>query len=152
MAVNWKNMTSRQKMRLADDRGFYLLEVLIAMAILSIGVLAAAQMQANSMAANTFVAKRGEAQLVAQSTQEMVAGAAYASLTALPASRTVISANNSMIFTVQIIVGGEYQVNLGTAPSSNDPYARNVTINVKYQNKGKEEIMTFITTRSSAEG
>ncbi|MBI9076912.1 MAG: prepilin-type N-terminal cleavage/methylation domain-containing protein [Desulfatibacillum sp.] len=146
------SLAQQIKKRLADSQGFYLIEVLVAMAILSVGVLAAAQMQTNSMGTNTAVSKRGVAMLVAQSQLEIISGRKYSVLAGLISEETVTA--DHMDFIVKISCpGGARQITLDGIPANpaKDPWARDMILDITFQNKGKTETMTFITTRTSAD-
>ncbi|WP_028316310.1 type IV pilus modification PilV family protein [Desulfatibacillum aliphaticivorans] len=124
--------------RLKDQQGAYLIEVLIAMCILSVGVLAAGSMQANSISTNTFISIQGEAMALARSTLEIVVGAEFDSLDTLPPSRTVLTQN-----------GREMTINIDVEHFTAD--LTNVKVSVVYDNRGTTRTMTLETTRSSAE-
>lgn len=124
--------------RLKDQEGAYLIEVLIAMCILSVGVLAAGSMQANSIATNTFISIQDEAMSLARSTLEIVAGTTFDGVGNLPPSRTVLTQN-----------GRKMTVNITVEPFT--AMITNVKISVIYDNRGETRTMTLETLLSDAE-
>lgn len=122
------------------EGGFSIVEVLIAMSILSVGLMALAQMQIVAMHMNRSNTNRAEAEIIAQQQMENVINATWgvngANVAALAGTTTVT--RSSITYNITTTVG---------AVVNN---TRAVQVQVAY-NDGRPKTVTFNTTKTQAE-
>lgn len=129
-----KNLAGRNR-----DRGFSLLEVLIAMSIMSVGLLALAQMQVAAMKANRSTTVRTDAVTVGQEAMERVINSPFGDLGDLGGSEVV--ERNKVQYTVNTTIGSGIT---GLAQSAE------VTVVVSW-NDGRAHAFTLRTVKTFAE-
>lgn len=124
----------------SPEGGFSLVEVLIAMSILSVGLMALAQMQIVAMQMNRSNTNRAEGEMIAQQQMETVINATWgvngAPILALAGTNTVT--RNNITYNVTTTVGDVVNS------------TRTVQVQVTY-NDGRARTITFNTTKSQAE-
>jgi len=101
---------------LNNEKGFSIAEIMIAMLIMSIGLLALAQVQTDSMRSNLLARQRTNSMLVAQTYIEEVLNMDYDDIN----TNTIIKTIDNIIYNIAISV-------------SKDPTfeIKNITVNVK---------------------
>lgn len=134
MNRNKKGLSGRNR-----DRGFSLLEVLIAMSIMSVGLLALAQMQVAAMKANRSTTVRTDAVTVGQEAMERVINSAFGDLGDLNGSELV--ERNGVQYTVTTGIGSAVS---GMVQSAE------VTVSVNW-NDGSPHSFTLRTVKTFAE-
>ncbi len=136
---------SIRKLGRGREGGFSLVEVLIAMSILSVGLMALAQMQIVAMRFNRQNAQRAEAENVAQEQMETVINTTWAP-PAGPPGANVLALDGTQDVTRN---GNTYHVTTSVpGPVVNNTL--NVTVQVTY-NDGVARTITLQTTKSQAE-
>lgn len=78
--INLKNYRVKRAKRLREEKGFTLLEILIAISILAFGLLAVASMQSKAIQGNFFAGGKTEAVTWAQDRMETLMTLPYASV------------------------------------------------------------------------
>ncbi len=143
------------KTRLADvsrdSRGFSLLEVLIAMAIMSVGLLAVAEMQAIGARHQRTVSVRADAMMVAQEIGERVSAVWWEDLDAFSGVQNLQVHGRTYQVTVSMgsIYTTVFDPTAWSVVGANS--SRDVTIEVAFQEQGDNKTITYVTTRSQAE-
>lgn len=127
--------------RICKDHGFSILEVLIALSIFSIGILAVAQMQIVAMNNNKTVAMRSDAMWMGQERMESVAARAFSELSSLVGTTTKIFRHRTYDVTVT----------LGTLVGTAGNQSRDVAVVVSFEDRGKDREIILRTVRVAAE-
>ncbi len=120
------------------ERGFSLIEVLIAMSILSVGLLALAQMQIVALKLNSSTKIRSNIMTVAQQAMEEVVDAEWGEVSALEGTETVM--RGGVECTVEIDAQNE------GVPADN---TRIVEVMVSWQDGCKDKSFAMKTVKSA---
>jgi len=125
-----------------DDGAFSLVEVLIAMSILSVGLLAMAQMQITALKQNAISQRRGTVMTVAQEYMDKVVDAEKSDLATLVGTETVTRGTPPVTCTVTIAKQAD-----GT------PVAHScvVEVTVAWKDGGMDKSFVMRTVKSEAE-
>lgn len=118
-----------------NDDGFTLIEVLIAMVIFALGILAVAQMQIRALHANADAFSQTEATMWACNQAEILIG--------LPFTDTDLN-NTGGSFTTAAPVEPNSKYNLSWRITDDSPLTRKtIEITVTWNEKGKDKTLTF---------
>ncbi|MFP4477332.1 MAG: prepilin-type N-terminal cleavage/methylation domain-containing protein [Desulfatibacillaceae bacterium] len=104
--TKFRRIPKEQESGSAREHGFSIIEILIAMSILSIGLLALAQMQVLALNKSTEVNRRNRAIVVAQDRIEQVVSTPYEDLDDLAGTDSV-TIQDYGTFSVQTTVGAD---------------------------------------------
>ena len=120
----------------SSDKGFSIVEILIAMAVLSFGLLAVASMQVTSMKGNSFSRQTTEAMSLGQKHLD--------ELLALPYNHPDLANGTHG----SIIQQQRYQLDWNILEDNTLPQSKDIQVNVTWQSRNGDRQLTFSSLKA----